>query len=68
MTVGTWPPTPGVQAAALQAAFPSYSVSVHVRPGERPRFEVVTRNDDDPWCLISPDAKEIWHELNGHQT
>jgi len=62
-TVGDHPPILEVQAAVLQTAFPSYSVSVTYRPGGRPRFEVVTRNDGNPWCLISSDAKEIWHEL-----
>jgi hypothetical protein len=66
MTTGAYPPTPRVQASALQAAFPSYSVNVTIRPGDRPRFEVITRNDGNPWCLISSDAKEIWHELEGH--
>lgn len=63
----SYPSTPGVQAAALQAAFPSYSVSVAIRPGCQPRFELVTRNDGNPWCVISPDAKEIWHELKGRK-
>jgi S-adenosyl methyltransferase len=52
-------------AVALRAAFPSYSVSVIVRPGDRLRFEVVRRGDGNPWCLISADAKEIWRELKG---
>jgi hypothetical protein len=53
------------QAAAIRAAFPSYEVTVSWRQGARPRFEVVTRNDGNPWCLISPDADEIRHELEG---
>lgn len=53
------------QAAAIREAFPSYAVSVSFRHGERPRFEVVTLNDGNPWCLISPDADEIRHELEG---
>ena len=59
---------PEAEAAAIQDAFPSYGVSVSVRRGGRPRFEVVTRNDDSPWCLISDDADEIRHELevNAH--
>lgn len=56
-------PPPSAQAAAIQEAFPSYAVTVCVRRGDRPRFEVVTRNDDSPWCLISDDADEIRHEL-----
>jgi hypothetical protein len=58
--------SPRAQAAAIQQAFPSYAVSVSVRQGGRPRFEVVTRNDDSPWCLISDDAEEIRHELEGN--
>ena len=56
---------PRIQAAAIQEAFPSYSVAVSVRQGDHPRFEAVTRNDDNPWCLISAHADEIWHELEG---
>ena len=55
--------TPRTQAAALQEAFPSYAVTVSMRQGGQPRFEVVTRNDNNPWCLISDDADEIRHEL-----
>jgi hypothetical protein len=54
---------PRTQAAALQEAFPSYAVTVSVRHGDRPRFEVITRNDGNPWCLISDDADEIRREL-----
>jgi hypothetical protein len=54
------------QAAAIRAAFPSYEVTVAWRYGDRPRFVVVTRNDDYPWCLISADANEIRHELEGN--
>ena len=54
------------QAAAIQEAFPSYAVVVCMRRGNRPRIEVVTRNDDNPWCVISADADEIWHELEGN--
>jgi len=57
---------PRTQAAALREAFPSYAVTVYVRHGDRPRFEVVTRNDGNPWCLISDDADEIQHELEGN--
>lgn len=59
------PPPPDVrmQAAALRAAFPSYTVNVITSRGEKPRFEVVSRNGGNPYCLISTDAREIWHEL-----
>jgi hypothetical protein len=56
---------PARQAAAIQQAFPTYTVTVSIRRGDRPRFEVVTRNDDNPWCLISSRAEEIWQELEG---
>jgi hypothetical protein len=58
--------TPRAQAAAIQEAFPSYAVTVSMRPGDRPRFELVTRNDDNPWCLISDNADEIRHELEAN--
>lgn len=66
-----WPVPPAlgphVQAAALRAAFPSYTVNVIPRRGERPRFEVVARDaSHSPYCLISDDAREIWRELRGH--
>jgi hypothetical protein len=54
-----------IEAAALRNAFPLYAVSVSVREGDHPRFEVVTRNDANPWCLISARADEIWRELKG---
>ena len=62
-----WPVPPaspaGAQAAALRTAFPSYAVSVLARRGERPRFELVSRDGGSPYCLISDDAREIWREL-----
>jgi hypothetical protein len=56
-------PSPHVQAAALRAAFPQYAVNVLTRHGDRPRFEVVTRDGGNPYCLISADAREIWQVL-----
>lgn len=53
-----------VQAAALRAAFPGYAVNVSAGRGEKPWFEVVSRNGGDPYCLISDDAREIWHVLS----
>ena len=50
------------QAAALGVAFPEYVVNVRVGRG-KPRFEVVSREGGDPYCLISSDAQEIWREL-----
>ena len=53
------------QAAALRVAFPEYVVSVRVGRRDKPRFEVVSREGGDPYCLISSDAQEIWQELRG---
>jgi hypothetical protein len=64
MPAGNCALSAGAQAAALQKAFPSYSVSVSIQ-GDQARFELVTRNDGTPWCLISVDAQEIWRELEG---
>jgi hypothetical protein len=65
MTGWPRPPAPAVhiQAAALRAAFPRYAVSVITRWDNKPRFEVVARDGGDPYCLISDDAREIWHAL-----
>ena len=54
-----------VQAAALRAAFPTYAVNVIRQRGERPRFEVVSRDGGNLYCLISDDPREIWRELRG---
>jgi hypothetical protein len=56
-------PNAALQAAALRAAFPSYVVNVIISRGGRPRFEVVSRDGGNPYCLISSDAREIWREL-----
>lgn len=59
------PPTPSVtvQAEALRVAFPGYIVNVIARRGDDPRYEVVSRDGRNPYCLISADAGEIWREL-----
>ena len=60
------PPLPSarVQAAALRTAFPGYVVNVIVPGrGDQPRYEVVSRDGGNPYCLISTDAREIWSEL-----
>ena len=64
MTGWPVPPSPSahVQAAALRTAFPGYVVSAVTRPDEKPRFEVVSRDGGDPYCLISG-RPEIWREL-----
>lgn len=56
------PPDTRVQAEALRAAFPSYTVNV-ITTGGKTRFEAVARNGGSPYCLISEDAREIWNEL-----
>jgi len=63
--------SPEAQAIALRNAFPNYHVtltewpSITTWPEARPRFELVTVDDSNPWCLISSDAREIWNELKG---
>jgi hypothetical protein len=61
--LGARPPEVAVQAAALRAAFPDYTVNVIQNRGDKPRIEVVSRNGRSPYCLISTDAREIWREL-----
>jgi hypothetical protein len=47
------PPPARVQAAALRAAFPGYIVNVIVMAhGEKPRFELVSRDGGNPYCLM----------------
>ncbi len=67
MTGWPIPPSPSahVQAAALQAAFPGYTINVIMRWNEKPRFEAVSRDGGSPYALISSDAREIWRELRG---
>lgn len=69
MTGWPFPPGPSahIQATALRAAFPKYAVKVIRHPVERPRFELVSRDGADLYCLISTDAREIWRELRGHR-
>ncbi len=62
----SWPvPSALTQAAALRVAFPEYVVNVRMGRRDKPRFEVVSREGGDPYCLISTDAQEIWQELRG---
>jgi hypothetical protein len=57
-------PAARVQAAALRAAFPGFVVNVIRCRGDKPGYEVVRRNTGPGlYCLISTDAREIWHEL-----
>jgi hypothetical protein len=58
------PPELRVQLEALRAAFPRYSVNL-VMKGGKARFEAVSKNAGNPWCLISEDARKIWRELRG---
>ena len=39
------------------------AVHVVTRWDDKPRFEVVSRDGGDPYCLISDDPREIWREL-----
>lgn len=56
-------PSALAQAAALRVAFPAYAVNVRMGHRDKPRFEVVSREGGDPYCLISSDAEEIRREL-----
>lgn len=60
-------PSALAQAAALRAAFPGYAFNVIMNRGEKPRFEAVSRDGSNPYCLISTDAREIWCELRQSQ-
>ena len=51
------------RAAALRVAFPSYAINVIMNRGEKPRFEAASRDGGNPYCLITTDARKIWHEL-----
>jgi hypothetical protein len=59
------PPRPAVsaQAAALRAAFPTYTINVLKCRGEKARFEAVSKTGGNPYCVISADARVIWREL-----
>jgi hypothetical protein len=57
------PPPVSVQVEALRTAFPQYIVNVIMSRGNKPRFEVVSRDGGNPYCLISTNAREIWAEL-----
>jgi hypothetical protein len=56
MTADFQPPPPPcvkAQAAALRAAFPGYVVNVIVSGrGDEPRYEVVSRDGGNPYCLM----------------
>jgi hypothetical protein len=56
-------PTAHTQVTALRTAFPGYTFNLIRHRGGRPRFEAVSRNGGDPYCLISADATEIWEAL-----
>ncbi len=56
------PPDAQVQAEELRAAFPTYRVSLVVH-GDRTRFEAISTDGGNPWCLISADPREICRAL-----
>jgi hypothetical protein len=56
---------PGVLAAALRKAFPTYAVTVSTWR-DVAHYELVTLDDSNPWCLISDNPREIWNELTGN--
>ncbi len=53
---------PVIELATLRAAFPGYVFNV-IRGDGEPRYEAVSREGANPYCLISSDACEIWREL-----
>lgn len=61
-----WPsPAPGmlVQLGRLRAALPGYEVIITSHAGSY-RFEAIRRPDGiGPWCVISSDPADLWHEL-----
>ena len=57
------PPGALAELAALRAALPGYDVTItsHSRTH---RFEATRRTSGPgPWCLISSDPADLWHEL-----
>ena len=52
------PPSTHVQAAALRAAFPGYTINVIMRRNEKPRFEAVSRDGGSPYALTAQGASE----------
>ena len=69
MTGGPIPPTPPgpptrrAGAGRRAARRSRYAVHVVTHWDDKPRFEVVSRDGGDPYCLISDDPREIWREL-----
>ncbi len=61
MTVAPWPEE---VAFALARAYPSYSVSVR-RDRDEPRYQLISKTDAYPYCLISADPDEIRAVLEG---
>lgn len=51
-----------VELVALRLAFPTYKINI-ILLGDRRRYEAVSRDFGDPYCLISISAKELWREL-----
>ena len=52
-----------VQAAALQQAFPGWTIAVQNWDNDWLRIEAVNRTGGDPYALISSDPAELWVEL-----
>lgn len=61
---GNWGQTPEMVAAELRRAFPRYEVTIRWDRGQ-PRFQLRSRDVASLYCIISPDAQEIWRELKG---
>jgi hypothetical protein len=65
MELNLWAQSPEAVAATLRQEFPGYAVTVR-RDGGQPRYQLLAKDDRNPWCVISPDAQEIRTELKGH--
>jgi len=51
------------ELAALRAALPGYDLII-TSHSPTYRFEAIRRDDGPgPWCLISSDPADLWHEL-----
>ena len=60
------PPGMMAQLAQLRAALPGYDVIITSHSGTY-RFEAIRpAGGTGPWCLISTDPADLWHELTPH--
>ncbi len=50
---------------STRSIFPEYTFNLIRNRDEKPRFEALSRDGGNPYCLLSEDAREIWRELRG---